>query len=193
MRPLLLTSFTSSVRAKLTPLFLPAVHKKEFQAFKERELHPPAFVTSLFPKNQHISHIPGTQMVRRTLAHRKQQAKDAEEAEDGAPRRRRLSDDGDDERDGDAEGEGTDADDEGVTAGRQVYRHRRPEEYTNARSKLKLASASLSPSLPLASPASAMTDSSPCSHRVLPPPRHAQELSASQPHRLLQGASPRPF
>ncbi|GAA5929981.1 hypothetical protein JCM3775_004478 [Rhodotorula graminis] len=116
-----------------------AIHKKEFQAFKERELHPPAFVTSLFPKNQHISHIPGTQMVRRTLAHRKQQAKDAEEAEDGPPRRRRLSDEGDEERDGDAEGEGADADDEGVEVAKQVYRHRRPEEYTNARSKLKLA------------------------------------------------------
>ncbi|BGP39991.1 Xenotropic and polytropic retrovirus receptor 1 [Rhodotorula kratochvilovae] len=110
-----------------------AIHKKEFQEFRERELHPPAFVTSLFPKNQHISHIPGAQIVRRTLAHRKQRAKDTQEAEDDSPPQRRLSgSDAEDDRDGE------DADDEGA-APRQVYRHRRPEEYTNARSKLKLA------------------------------------------------------
>lgn len=37
-------------------------------------------------------------------------------------------------------GESDDADDEG-TEQRVKFRHRRPEEYTNARSKLKLASA----------------------------------------------------
>ncbi|GAA6058085.1 hypothetical protein JCM3770_001104 [Rhodotorula araucariae] len=109
-----------------------AAHKKEFEAFRERELHPPAFVSSLFPKNQHISHIPGAHIVRRTLAHRKQRAKDAQEVEDDTPQRR-LSD-----SDGEAENDGEDADDEGAAC-RQVYRHRRPEEYTNARSKLKLA------------------------------------------------------
>ncbi|GJN89321.1 hypothetical protein Rhopal_002301-T1 [Rhodotorula paludigena] len=116
-----------------------ANHKKEFQAFRERELHPPAFVSSLFPKRTHVPHLPGTHIVRRTLAQRSKAVEDEDDVVANDARRKRVSVDvNGDARAEHSSGESDDADDEGIEQ-RVKFRHRRPEEYTNARSKLKLA------------------------------------------------------
>ncbi|GAA5999027.1 Syg1p [Rhodotorula paludigena] len=116
-----------------------ANHKKEFQAFRERELHPPAFVSSLFPKRTHVPHLPGTHIVRRTLAQRSKAVEDEDDGVANEARRKRVSVNvNGDARAEHSNGESDDADDEGIEQ-RAKFRHRRPEEYTNARSKLKLA------------------------------------------------------
>ncbi|GAA5978749.1 hypothetical protein JCM11641_006165 [Rhodosporidiobolus odoratus] len=101
-----------------------ANHKKEFQAFRANELHAPAFVSSLLPKHAHLPPVPGTNLVRRTLAKRRHQNEEAA---------RRLSDSSSESRDRQNGQERT------GNGKNLVFVHERPEEYTNARSKLKLA------------------------------------------------------
>ncbi|BGP02696.1 EXS family protein/ERD1/XPR1/SYG1 family protein [Rhodotorula toruloides ATCC 204091] len=115
-----------------------ANHKKEFQAFRERELHPPQFVTSILPKRGHLPNVPGSHLVRRTLAHRRRQLADAAHMGNGDQPERRLSGESEDSHERGGDEHAGDADDEG-TAREQVFKQVRPEDYTNARSKLKLA------------------------------------------------------
>lgn len=115
------------------------VHKKEFQAFRERELHPPHFVSSILPKRAHLPNVPGSHLVRRTLAHRRRQLADAAHMGNGEYPERRLSGESEDSPERGRDEHAGDADDEG-TAREQVFKQVRPEDYTNARSKLKLAS-----------------------------------------------------
>jgi hypothetical protein len=136
-----------------------ADHKKEFQAFRQRELQPPQIVSSILPKHAHLPNVPGVGLVRRTLAQRKVQARGSDEHNDevrghnsaSGNKSRRFSSESQ-YSNGHADGPApkadrdSDADDEAPDA-QPVYRHGRPEDYTNARSRLKLASALvLSPS-----------------------------------------------
>ncbi|KAK4047730.1 Xenotropic and polytropic retrovirus receptor 1 [Microbotryomycetes sp. JL201] len=86
-------------------------HKKEFQAFRAREMQPPQVLNPLF---QRMSAIPGSTLVRRTLAH-----KAPPQHQDTLPYLPR-----------EAQGK------------RNNLVHGRPEEYTSAKAKLKLASES---------------------------------------------------
>ena len=130
-----------------------ADHKKEFQAFRQRELQPPQIVSSILPKHAHLPNVPGVGLVRRTLAQRKVQARNGDEHNDegrghdsaAGHKSRRFSSESQ-YSNGHADGPApkadrdSDADDEAHDA-QPVYRHGRPEDYTNARSRLKLASA----------------------------------------------------
>lgn len=130
-----------------------ADHKKEFQAFRQRELQPPQIVSSILPKHAHLPNVPGVGLVRRTLAQRKVQARASDEHNDevrghssaAGHKSRRFSSESQ-YSNGRADGSApkvdrdSDADDEAPDA-QPVYRHGRPEDYTNARSRLKLASA----------------------------------------------------
>ncbi|KAG0659046.1 hypothetical protein C6P46_005342 [Rhodotorula mucilaginosa] len=126
-------------------------HKKEFQAFRQRELQPPQIVSSILPKHAHLPNVPGVGLVRRTLAQRKVQARGSDEHNDevrghnsaSGNKSRRFSSESQ-YSNGHADGPApkadrdSDADDEAPDA-QPVYRHGRPEDYTNARSRLKLA------------------------------------------------------
>ncbi|GAA5899437.1 hypothetical protein JCM6882_009116 [Rhodosporidiobolus microsporus] len=104
-----------------------ARHKKEYQAHRGGDCRTPGFVSGLLPKHAHVPDVPGSQLVRRTFAQRRR----PKGAGEGTPRR--LSDDADGQQEGREERR------EEEDAKRTVYLHGRPEEYANARSKLKLA------------------------------------------------------
>ncbi|GAA5989572.1 hypothetical protein JCM10908_000534 [Rhodotorula pacifica] len=124
-------------------------HKKEFQAFRQRELQPPQIVSSILPKHARMPNVPGVGLVRRTLAQRKV-APDHEDSDGEAraiPTARpqpgrtsvesRRSNGHGNSSTGKDDGHG-DTDDE-LADPQPLYRHGRPEDYTNARSRLKLA------------------------------------------------------
>lgn len=126
-------------------------HKKEFQAFRQRELQPPQIVSSILPKNARMPNVPGVGLVRRTLAQRKAHPGDDAAAVDPdnhhsavGPESRRFSSESQ-YSNGRVNGtvrkmdHDSDADDEEPNP-QPLYRHGRPEDYTNARSRLKLAS-----------------------------------------------------
>jgi hypothetical protein len=165
--PLLHFLLLPSLRLKLHPS---ADHKKEFVAHRDGDCGQPGFVSNLLPKNAHLPNVPGSGLVRRAVAPR------------GKSRARRESD--------------ATTDDGAVATGREggvrvqdpKWKHGRPEEYTNARAKLKLASASLVP--PSFRQVELTFTLSSYSLRVLPLSRHAQELPCPQPYRLRQGPFP---
>jgi hypothetical protein len=105
---------------------LPTDHRKEYQASQSVELHAPKALKSVLPKHAHF--IPGSNLVRRTFA----RAKSPEPS----------SKSGSDENDhsDDPKKSADMARDESIAKQKAALRHGRPEEYTQARSKLKLAS-----------------------------------------------------
>ncbi|BGP16090.1 hypothetical protein JCM10213_007531 [Rhodosporidiobolus nylandii] len=115
-----------------------ADHKKEFQALREGELHAPAFVSSLLPKHAHIPSVPGSHLVRRTLAHRRPPPAQIDGRSPPTVSTRRFSlssrETSNETRVGGREDAKKDS-----KAKKEVYLHGRPEEYMQARSKLKLA------------------------------------------------------
>ncbi|GAA5878523.1 hypothetical protein JCM16303_002109 [Sporobolomyces ruberrimus] len=100
-----------------------ANHKKAYQASQSVELHAPKALKSVLPKHAHS--IPGSNLVRRTFAKSPGPSSTSPEVEDdasatqkGAPEMER---------------------DNSNAKQRAALNHGRPEEYTQARSKLKLA------------------------------------------------------
>lgn len=121
------------------------------QAFRAREMNPPQF---LAPVVARVPQLPGSNLVRRTLAARGR---------------------GNETPNSDAHShEASDG---------NCYTHGRPEDYTAARSKLKLASESLSMEF-VKSHADLMS----YSVRVLPLPWHAQVVSRAQSNRSVFAA-----
>lgn len=107
-------------------LWCPTDHKKEYQA-TQTELHAPKALKSVLPKHAHL--IPGSNLVRRTFANRSKTPEPGSESP--------ANQHGDQAVHSKAE-EADRAD----TPTKQALRHGRPQEYTQARSKLKLASGS---------------------------------------------------
>ena len=190
--------FLSALAIAILTSCCPADHKKEFQAFRQRELQPPQIVSSILPKHAHLPNVPGVGLVRRTLAQRKVQARNGYEHNDegrghdsaAGHKSRRFSSESQ-YSNGHADGPApkadrdSDADDEAHDA-QPVYRHGRPEDYTNARSRLKLASALLT----FAKTSYSDKSADPCfirSFRVLPLPRHAQIVPSVEPDGVHQG------
>ncbi|GAA6063122.1 hypothetical protein JCM10212_002325 [Sporobolomyces blumeae] len=99
-----------------------ADHKKEFQALRPREYHAPRVLKAVLPKHAHF--LPGSNLVRRTLASRGHSPTD----EGGHSSELEHH-----QRDGDRKTP------EPTARQKAALRHGRPEEYSQARSKLKLA------------------------------------------------------
>ncbi|GAA6021422.1 hypothetical protein JCM10207_004728 [Rhodosporidiobolus poonsookiae] len=124
-----------------------ANHKKEFQAYRAGDFHPPAFVSSFLPKR--LPDVPGSNLVRRAVAHRgghhgrpeaRGERRLSDSSVEGGQRNsleRNGSGNGDDN--GNARAKGKAATEDEAKRADKVYLHGRPEEYANARSKLKLA------------------------------------------------------
>ncbi|GAA5838875.1 hypothetical protein JCM11251_003725 [Rhodosporidiobolus azoricus] len=102
-------------------------HKKEYQAQRYGDYRTPGFVSGLLPKHAPALNVPGSQLVRRTLGQRR--VVDGTAAVTGPDR---VSKDSVDQRDEEDEPQRD-------KAHGTVLHHGRPEEYANARSKLKLA------------------------------------------------------
>ncbi|GAA5959606.1 hypothetical protein JCM3765_007215 [Sporobolomyces pararoseus] len=102
-----------------------ADHKKEYQASQSVELHAPKALKSVLPKHAHA--IPGSNLVRRTFA----RAKTPEPASSPHPKEDEQSE---------VQQKAAEMEREDSNAKQKAaLRHGRPEEYTQARSKLKLA------------------------------------------------------
>ncbi|GAA5907650.1 Syg1p [Sporobolomyces salmoneus] len=101
-------------------------HKKEYQASQNAELHAPKALKSVLPKHAHL--IPGSGLVRRTFA----RAKSPEPASPGEANEA-------DHPDIQQKAAKMAREDSNAKATAAALRHGRPEEYTHARSKLKLA------------------------------------------------------
>ncbi|GAA5941117.1 hypothetical protein JCM1841_003062 [Sporobolomyces salmonicolor] len=111
-----------------------ANHKKEYQEFRSRELHAPQVLTSILPRRAPA--LPGTSLIRRTLASRS--------PDSALPSGNGHATTDDRRRNGarpSPNGTGEAAGDRGakLPRTRKAYMHGRPEDYTKARSRLKLA------------------------------------------------------
>lgn len=102
-------------------------HKKEFQASQNVELHAPKALKSVLPKHAHV--IPGSKLVRRLAARARTpepSSSAGEQEDDGSDLQKKAA--------------ARAREDESIAKQKAALRHGRPEEYTQARSKLKLAS-----------------------------------------------------
>lgn len=188
------SGFVSSPPVRMALLISRALgHKKEFQAFQQREIRPPQIISSIMPKNARVPNLPGVSLIRRTLAQRRplEGGEDGSGAEQATPvgRGRRFSAESQYSNNGQSgsrkDDAGADADDESPNSLQPLYRHGRPEAYTNARSRLKLASmfrSRISAALDFSTDRETF-----CSFRVLPLLGHAQILSRPQSDRVHEG------
>lgn len=146
-------------------------HKKAYQASQSVELHAPKALKSVLPKHAHS--IPGSNLVRRTFAKSPGPSSTSPEVEDdasatqkGAPEMER---------------------DNSNAKQRAALNHGRPEEYTQARSKLKLASELFL--LTVLQCASLLISFCFISVRILSIPRDAQKLPRIESHGVRKGQS----
>ncbi|GAA5851252.1 hypothetical protein JCM8547_004184 [Rhodosporidiobolus lusitaniae] len=113
-----------------------ANHKKEFQAHRGGDCAQPNFVSSFLPKHAHLPPVPGSNLVRRAVGQRSNKGRQQVEASRNGRRMSASSVESRGHEGGERNGfQPHDAQEVKPSP----FKHGRPEEYSNARSKLKLA------------------------------------------------------